>query len=595
MRAITGHIPGIRRFINVALALVTIAAAGSPIVLHATPAAASPQSYTTAVLSDNPSLFWRLDESACCTAADSSGNGNTGTYSSSGITYSAPGALANDSDSAVIFSGIAAQVADTAAAVPATGAPMTVEFWFKAPSGYSTGNLDLYSSTNGEAWICDASTFCHGDGGRYPLPYAINDGAWHLFDVATGPNGSPYGDCKVFLDGAQVGDNNVCGHTATSPGFALGNFGDGTGGSFDEVAVYPTQLSGPRIEARWTIGASHLNQSTLCAPTPTSPYSGAVLADTPSLYLRLDELASDSQGRVAFDASGHCTTGQPTNAAYSSLSAVTSTTGALANDSNSAVTLTSPSAQVADTAAAVPATGAPMTVEFWFKAPSGYSTGNLDLYSSTNGEAWICDASTFCHGDGGRYPLPYAINDGAWHLFDVATGPNGSPYGDCKVFLDGAQVGDNNVCGHTATSPGFALGNFGDGTGGSFDEVAVYPTQLSGPRIEARWTIGASHLNQSTLCAPTPTSPYSGAVLADTPSLYLRLDELASDSQGRVAFDASGHCTTGQPTNAAYSSLSAVTSTTGALANDSNSAVILPHHQRRWPTRRRQFRPPEPR
>src|SRR2546428_9271032 len=46
--------------------------------------------------------------------------------------------------------------------------------------------------------------------------------------------------------------------------------------------------------------------TTLFRSTPTAPYSQAVLADAPQVYLRLGDLASDSTDRVAFDSSGGC-------------------------------------------------------------------------------------------------------------------------------------------------------------------------------------------------------------------------------------------------------------------------------------------------
>src|SRR5438445_13767913 len=91
---------------------------------------------------------------------------------------------------------------------------------------------------------------------------------------------------------------------------------------------------------------------------------------------------------------------------------------------------------------------------------------------------------------------------------------------------------------------------------------------LSPDRIAAHWTRGGSH--SANLCPTTPTAPYSQAVLADAPQVYLRLGDLASDSTGRVAFDSSGGCH-----NAALTAgVTAVSP--GALVGDADGGVTNP-------------------
>ena len=472
-------------------------------------ASTSPQSYASSVLAGSPLVYYRLDETSGATAADSSGNGNNGTYTSSGVTYGASGALLNDSNTAVGLAG-SAEISDTSLPVSA-GQAYTMEFWFQVSSSqYSSGTLDLGASPGGTLQLTNGGTTLmtewvpdHNNKPAFGLPYAVNDGTWHLFDVEYD---APFGSgCTVLLDGSVVGSesgSNTCG-VSNGPGLIIGAFGDGnpTAGAFDEVAVYPTLLPGTRVAAHWTIGASHLNQGTLCPPTPSSAYASRVLTDAPAVYLRLNELASDAAGRVAFDSSGHCTTTNPTNGTYPP-NGVSSTAGALAGDSDTAISFaSSTSSLIRDTSASLPGPGQAFTTEFWFKvSPSQYSSGTLDLGASpggtlqlTNGGSTLLTEWVPDHNNRPVFGLPYAVNDSKWHLFDIeydASFGNG-----CTVLLDGSVVGSesgSNTCG-VNNGPGLIIGAFGDGnpTAGAFDDVAVYPTLLSSTSIQDSFCIAS--------------------------------------------------------------------------------------------------------
>src|SRR5947209_8557150 len=90
-------------------------------------AVASP--YSDAVLASNPNSYWRLDDATGTAAVDSSGNGHTGTYSATGVTYGVAGATA-DGDKAVSFDGSSGVMTGAYAATPS----FTVEAWAKSAS-----------------------------------------------------------------------------------------------------------------------------------------------------------------------------------------------------------------------------------------------------------------------------------------------------------------------------------------------------------------------------------------------------------------------------------------------------------------------------
>lgn len=85
-------------------AIVLLAMALPATFIHA-----APNEFATEVSADGPIGYWRLGEtSITASAADSSGNGNNGTYSSSGITLEQPGI--NGGDTAAKFDGVKGRI-----------------------------------------------------------------------------------------------------------------------------------------------------------------------------------------------------------------------------------------------------------------------------------------------------------------------------------------------------------------------------------------------------------------------------------------------------------------------------------------------------
>ena len=157
-----------------------------------------------------------------------------------------------------------------------------------------------------------------------------------------------------------------------------------------------------------------------------------------------------------------------------------------------------------------------------------------------------------------------SVSNGSWHLLDITyDGNTVDVYQDAQL-IGGGQMGDAGT-----VLPGQGLQVNAEGPYFGLDEVAIYPSVLTSAEIAAHWTAGAGTPSVGA-CAPTPTSPYAAAVLADSPAAYYRLDELSADPQDRVAFDSSSHCA-----NAAYTGSLGLTSasTTGALLGDSDTAV----------------------
>ncbi len=197
--------------------------------------------YTTETNNLGPYLYWKLDDTAGTTAADTSGNGRTGTYNSTwtksqvgALTDQAPNLAAKETSAA----GPAANTSciyTTSATGMAVPGPMTYSevIWFKTTSttggkligleNNRTGVSDssgaggqydrmLYMDTNGEIWFgvwTGAATAIHSVAG-------LNDGNWHM---ATATMSTTTG-MVLYIDGKLVATNaNTTSETETKASF----------------------------------------------------------------------------------------------------------------------------------------------------------------------------------------------------------------------------------------------------------------------------------------------------------------------------------------------------------------------------------------
>ena len=243
--------------------------------------------YTTEANKLGPYLYWKLDETSGNTAADSSGNGRTGSYLTDGtstyFTRGTTGALVTDSPNlAVTQTNAASCIATTS--TTSINAPTTVTeiAWFKAPSSYtsggkivgfekprtgvaipSTGTYDrmLWMDGSGYVW------FGVYNGGYFTIRSTtiLNDGSWHMAAAVLSGSGM-----QLYIDGSLVGTNaNTigeastgwwragCGNLAGWGGSWNGANNPGTStsvtanrpflGSLDEITIYTSALSASDI------------------------------------------------------------------------------------------------------------------------------------------------------------------------------------------------------------------------------------------------------------------------------------------------------------------------------------------------------------
>jgi hypothetical protein len=231
---------------------------------------AVPSVYSDTILADGPLGYWRLGESdPSQPAMDSSGNGYNGTYFG-GVTPGAPGALANDGDTAAAFDGATGFVD-----VPSTsGGPFnlhntfTLEAWVinAGQAGGPSDQAGRILSNGGFAWgilngVVDTrdgvrfTTFGHQD---YDSNQTIvpEDGSWHYLAVTLDATNT----ATFYLDGVQT-DSLPGPAPANNSGSDLfigknpfANAPEYFNGSIDEPTVYAYVLSPAQIANHYNVG-----------------------------------------------------------------------------------------------------------------------------------------------------------------------------------------------------------------------------------------------------------------------------------------------------------------------------------------------------
>jgi len=248
--------------------------------------------YAQTVLADNPTVYYRLDEQVGVKAKDSGTYGNDGTYSTTGVVYSEPGIITNDSDTCVLLDGVNGMVTCPSSINPDTWTQLTLEAWivlsnttFTTPApiwandtpGSTNTGASFYIGAGGSGLTCSI-----GNGTTYKtvtMGYAFIAGTQYY--VAASYNGLTI---QLFIDpaGTYGAIDTFSGAVSSSMSgpLTLGTnpiTGNNFPGYIDEAAVYQNvALSSGRITAHFTAGIS----GTAPAPvftlspgslTPTSP------------------------------------------------------------------------------------------------------------------------------------------------------------------------------------------------------------------------------------------------------------------------------------------------------------------------------------
>lgn len=272
--------------------------------------------YDNAILFDDPFGYWRLNETSGTSAADATGNGNTGTLTNFPASFTAPGLITGSADSAITFDGNDDLISVSSAAVTSfTGASsFTAEAWIK-PSRVSGTNVIV--ARHGNSNIIFSLRIQDGVLWTYVWAYPGN---WQgtsggtiavgqTYHVAVTYNASTYVR-TLYLNGAALASNTNQIGTSANPPITIGSNGVGSEryqGVIDEVVLYQRALSTTDINRHYVAGTT----------TPSGP-----LTTTGSLPFTVG-----ATGNVWFITTGQV--GFTASVADSTLSSVATPTGTL--------------------------------------------------------------------------------------------------------------------------------------------------------------------------------------------------------------------------------------------------------------------------
>ena len=254
----------------------SVSATSAPVTVSST----SPsQSYAQTVLTDNPSFFWKLDETSGNTAADSSPNGFSGIYEP-GTTQGQAGPITGDPQTATSFDGQSGLV--TSASQVSGPNTFSIEGWFNTNSNTGGKLIGFGDNQTGMSGNYDRHIYMMNDGQlvfgvwtgqtqTIESPQVYNDGQWHYVVATMGSSGM-----ALYVDGQLVGTNPTTSAQAFNGywrvggdnlnGWNLDPWGSNSQGTTEpygyyfngiigDVAVYPYALSASQVAAHYAANA----------------------------------------------------------------------------------------------------------------------------------------------------------------------------------------------------------------------------------------------------------------------------------------------------------------------------------------------------
>ena len=438
---------------------------------------------TSASVAHTPyGAWWRFDEGAGTSAADSFSNANTGTLQAgAGWTPGKVGA------SALNLTGAANSFVDVPNPVVDTSESFTVATWVKLNNlnGYQT-----FASIDGTQI---SPFYLQMSGGRFDFAQRGTDstastlvqvnglaptvGTWYY---VVGVYDKAAGTIELYVNGVSQGTATATtswqatGHTVVGRAKWGGASVDFLNGALDETRFFDRALTPSEVASLGGLGGYASTVSTT---------SGLVN------YWRL----GDASGTVMTDNTGGA------NGAYVSTPTL-GVTGALTGDADTAVTFNGTN----EYATATCQLTSDFTLEFWFRSTQGIGTGaqwwqGAGLVDGDIGGS-ATDFGTSLRSDGrvvaGMGPNPdtsivsttAGFNDGNWH-YVVFTRVRAT--GALQLYVDGVSQGTATASGTGAiATPTIYIGRIASGgnfLSGTLDEVATYDVVLTPAQVAAHY------------------------------------------------------------------------------------------------------------
>ncbi|MEU2119546.1 LamG-like jellyroll fold domain-containing protein [Streptomyces sp. NPDC016459] len=493
--------------------------------------ASGSQAYADAVHAAGPVNYWRLGDSSGAAAADEISAGGNGSYRD-GVTLSGVGAFLDGDDGAVTLDGSRGLVSVPAESI-SDATSLSVELWFRTdkPSGVLLG-LQNGRVEDGHPSMFNPSLLIDGEGklrghlwdGTRDWPVMggnkVTDNKWHHVVITGGPAGQ-----SLYLDGTKVGsrtgavDPETLAHAYLGGGFAHETWDGQAGatryfnGQLDEAAFYAKELDAQTV-------ADHFKARTRLVTGGGSQYQGAVMADAPAAYYRLDETSGTGAANKVAVTGGNGTYTKATLGGAGAFGAGDGSAAEFSGDGYAEL----PGARISST---------DLSAELWFKTTTpgvllsdqehripDHNTYTPVLYVGADGKL---HGQYFTRGIDATNVSPTTVTDNEWH-HAVITAKGATQ----TLYLDGTQVAQaTNVpvdhqankytyigAGHTnywPASPGNGVSYFT----GWIDEVAVYPRALTAEQV-ANHFYARTRASVSALGATVTVTDPTGAKTSST-------------------------------------------------------------------------------
>jgi len=556
------------------------------------------QSYSNAVVALAPVAYWPLTESVAppfgayiatnLGTTGVGGNGyyetwfqpwNTGTnvlyYQTNNIQHVA-GAI-GDSDLALNCTRSAAGAGGYVVFPRATNGvqntainilpPFSIEFWAKPSSttsavmplinegrvpeqqgaefGYTTNETGFCIGQYGGNFFFSTWNATGSDGTKQEIDTALTANAWqHMVITFDGTNQT------WFKNGAQVKTRKISTSIANKLGqlytpnmtaplligtgslIGGGNGGSEFAGAIDDVAIYTNLLDPTAIQ-------NHYNAATATDNT----YQNTVLADNPTIYVRLGEPAypvsnypnpstypvAANAGVIGAAGNGYYQPGTTPGVAGPPFSGFGANSRAVAINGHSGAV----DVGAGNLPAELNPTGqSPMTVAGWFQANPADAPSRFQILAGHGNSSWRialdawADGNRFNPGNGPELQFTniqdvvtngFMVNDGNWHFVaGVSDGTNDYLYIDGLLAKSGSGVG--NIVGTNGdvllgADPANLVPSYNSPTVRTFDgqiaHIAFFTNALSGAQIQQLYTVAG--VSPFFVQAPQSTTNNAGA------------------------------------------------------------------------------------
>lgn len=465
--------------------------------------------YAKTITADAPVGWWRLGEASGTTAADSSANPVSGTYTGT-FALAAAGALVNDTNTALGLTGAGRVVVANSTKWHTNSNLWSMEAWVYPTAFTEFGTIIRYSTGDGAGYFLRVSTagaveslLNFSGGAAVQASGTLTLNTWHHLVVTyDGTTRRHYQDGA--LTGSWVESKTLAFSTTADLGLGGTPFNEDFTGRLDEPALYNKALSAAQVAQHYKVGKA-------------TAYKSEVAKDAPVAWWRLGEATAtnafdETANPVAGTFTGTFTVAQP---------------GALSEgfDSDFALAVSAGRVQVPNVAKLRDATGNRWGLEIWAYQTARTASATLFRYDQGSGAGYFVRINNagnieshfnFAEGAIGRTSTTVVPLNAWTHIVFTYDGTTR------RLYVNGALAEswlDSRTLSFVTTADlGIGGTQFNENYTGRIDEPAIYNTLLSDARVLAHYQAAVPPSGLS-LSAPTATATSS----APAPSISLHI------------------------------------------------------------------------